>query len=81
MPEQIRFTVLSLVWWRFVQADKYTFQSRQGTRDTDAVVTSTSGDLNARTVRAEIHWQSFSIAHVLCILIVQSRVECDDVSL
>ena len=81
MPEQIRFTVLSLVWWRFVQADKYTFQPRQGTRDIDVVVTSTTGDLNTRRVRAEIYWYSFSLAHALCILIVQYRVEYDDVSL
>ena len=81
MPEQIRFTVHSLVFWRLVRADKYTFQPRQGTRDIDVVVTSTTGDLNTRRVRAEIYWQSFSIVHVLCVLIVQSRVECDDVSL
>ena len=81
MPEQIRFNVYSLAWWRVVQADKYTFQSRRGTRDIDVVVTSPCGDLHTRRVRAEIHWQSVSIVHVLRILIVEFTVERDDVSL
>ena len=48
MPEQIRLIVHLLVFWRSVQADKYTFQSRQGTRDIDAVVTSPPYNLNIK---------------------------------